>query len=233
MGKANIGHLIRTAPHNVHYKGDLTEQELEIARQLAPSIRQNQRNWIPIYVREISTRNYELVGSPIVLEATKIAEQDVVYGVQIDDLEDTQKQISTGENLLNSSSVTTDRSPSPVVDIIPLIKRVEQLEKQNDRLLEMVEKIHDRFVPDKSLFVNTEEEKSLKEKLSTVSGIGKKKLLIIVADIIKNRPFYSEQEFKNGVTGFHFKSKKKSNNKKPHPKLWENLIEEYDLKFDV
>lgn len=201
MGKANIGQLIRTALNNIHSQGELTETERSIANQIAPLIEQSQRNWIPIYVREISTQNYQLIGSAVVLEANKLAKQDIIYCIQVDDREETKNQIIKVQEILQDSQSASKS-----------ISKIQQ------------------HTLDRKLFVNQESQQSLKTKLAKVSGIGDKTASKMVEDILKKRPFSCEQEFRSSVTGFHAKAKSKAKVPK-HEQLWQSLNSVYILEW--
>ena len=51
-------------------------------------------------VKEIATHNYLLIGSPIMLEAVKMAEQDIVYCIQIGDDAETENQVVRARELI-------------------------------------------------------------------------------------------------------------------------------------
>lgn len=234
MVTRDTGRLITTATKNVRGDRELTSQERSIAQSMAPLIRQSKRNWLPIYVREISTHDYQLIDGFAILEATRLAEQKVVYCIQIDSSPETEEQIIKGQELFTQTNQTGGGNlPAASVDLMPLIKQIETMSKALNSQTEKIESIHAHVVPDKTLFVNIEDERSLTAKLTLVPGIGEATLPKIVNDILKNRPFYSDYEFKAGVTGFK-PPKTKSKAKRPkHEQLWKDLIEEYVLDWSV
>jgi hypothetical protein len=232
MVTRDTGRLITTATKNVRGHRELTSQERAIAQTMAPLIRQSRRNWLPIYVREISTHDYQLIDGLAILEATRLAEQKVIYCIQIDSSPETEEQIIKGQQLLTQTSQTGGGSlPAASVDLMPLLKQIETMSQALNNLGEKTEKIHAHLVPDKTLSINIEDERSLKTKLILVPGIGEATLPKVVGDILKNRPFYSEYEFKAGVEAF---KPKKSKAKRPkHEQLWKDLKEEYVLDWSV
>ena len=52
MGKGNIGSLIRTATKNISSGQTLTDNEQAIVSNLSIPMKEAQRNWHPIFVRE-------------------------------------------------------------------------------------------------------------------------------------------------------------------------------------
>lgn len=231
MATSDIGRLITTATKNIHYEREVTAQERSVASSIAPLIRQSKRNWIPIYVREISTHKYQLIGNPIVLEATKLAEQKVIYCIQLDDASETARYIlKSQEILLNPGDGNVSTT---AVDILPLLKKVEELEQKYNEQEERIKQIFARIVPNQTLAVNQEDKRSLTAKLSLVTGMGEKTLPQVVQVILANRPFYSEHEFKASVTAFK-PPKSKSRAKIPkNEKLWQALTSQYVLDFSI
>ena len=234
MVTRDIGRLITTATKNVSSDRDLSDEERAIAQNIAPLIRQSQRNWLPIYVREISTHDYQLIDGLAILEATKLAEQKVIYCIQVDSSPESEEQIIKGQQILTQTNQTGGGNlPTASYDSMPLMKQMEAIVKVLNSQVEKTDQIHAHVVPDKTLSVNIEDERSLKAKLFLVPGIGEATLPKVVGDIIKNRPFYSEYEFKAGVTGFK-PPKTKSKAKRPkHEQLWKDLTEEYVLDWSV
>lgn len=231
MAKSDIGRLITTATKNIYYARVLTAQEHSVASSIAPLIRQSKRNWIPVYVREISTHKYQLIGNPIVLEATKLANMKVIYCIQVDDASETENHILSSQEILVNSG--DGNAPAIAIDIIPLLKKVEELGQKYNEQGERIKQIFDRIVPNQTLAVNQEDKRSLTAKLSLVTGIGGKTLPQVVQDILANRPFYSEYEFKAGVTVFKpYKSKSRAKIPK-NEQLWQALKSQYVLDFSI
>lgn len=231
MATSDIGRLITTATKNIYYEWELTAQERSVASSIAPLIRQSKRNWIPIYVREISTHKYQLIGNPIVLEATKLAEQKVIHCIQLDDASETENHIlKSQEILLNRDD---GKTPTTTVDMMLLLKKVEELEHKYNEQRERIKQIFDRIVPNQTLAVNQEDKRTLTAKLSLITGMGEKTLTQVVKDILANKPFYSEHEFKASVTAFK-PSKSKSRAKIPkNEQLWQALTSQYVLDFSI
>jgi len=235
MVKKDIGRLIEALPENVNCHRELTSQERAIAQSMAPLIRQSRRNWLPIYVREISTHDYQLIDGLAILEATRLAELEVIYCIQIDSSPETEEQIIKGQQLLTQTSQTDGGNlPTATVDLMPLLKQIETMSKALNNLGEKTDKIHAHVVPDKTLSVNIEDERSLATKLSLVWGIGEGKLPKIVGDILKNRPFYSEYEFKAGVEAFKPPKKPPKAGSTPNSeRIWKDLKEKYVLDWSA
>lgn len=235
MVTRDIGRLITTATKNVRGDRELTPQERAIAQSMAPLIRQSRRNWLPIYVREISTHDYQLIDGFAILEATRLAEEKIIYCIQIDSSPETEEQIIKGQQLLTQTSQTGGGNlPTASFDSMPLMKQMEAVVKALNSLGEKTEKIHAHVVPDKTLSINIEDERSLATKLSLVWGIGEGKLPKIVGDILKNRPFYSEYEFKAGVEAFKPPKKPPQAGSTPNSeRIWKDLKEKYVLDWSV
>lgn len=230
MGKDSIGDYILAATKNVRYEADLTDREREVAGALAPLVRQVERNWIPILVREIATHDYLLIGSPIMLEAVKMAELDIVYCIQVGDDAETESQVVRAGELMSPGG---GGGAGATVDIMPLLKKVEESERRLDKMEKAIAQIFAHVVPDETLLVNLEDERSLQAKLSQVPGIGEATLPKVVGEILKNRPFYSEIELKGGVSVFK-PPKTRSKAKLPqHERLWRDLKSLYVLDFSL
>lgn len=104
MGLDSNGDYILAATKNVRFHRELTDNEKEAAATLAPLVRQVERNWVPILVREISTFDFLLIGSPVMLEAVKMAGLDIVYCIQIGDDKETALQVEKAGELLFGST---------------------------------------------------------------------------------------------------------------------------------
>ena len=231
MGKDSIGDYILAATQNVRYQVEPTDREREVAAALAPSVRQVERNWIPILVREIATHDYLLIGSPIMLEAVRMAELDIVYCIQVGDDVETESQVVRARELMSFGE--GGGGAGSAVDIMPLLKKVEESEWRLDKMEKAIAQIFAHVVPDETLQVNLEDERSLRVKLSLVPGIGEATLPKVIREILKNRPFYSEIELKAGVSIFK-PPKKPSKSKLPqHERLWRDLKHIYVLDFSV
>ena len=232
MGKDSIGDYILAATKNVRYETEPTDRERDVAAALAPLVRQVERNWIPILVREMATHDYLLIGSPIMLEAVRMAEQDIVYCIQIGDDAETESQIVKARELIEAFTEGS-AGTGATVDIMPLLKKVEESEQRLDKMEKAIAQIFAHVVPDETLQVNLEDKRSLEVKLSLVPGIGESTLPKVVGEILKNRPFYSELELKAGVSIFK-PPKTRSKAKLPqHERLWRDLKSLYVLDFSL
>ena len=230
MGKSSIGSYIRTAVKNVRYEAEPTDRERDIAAALAPLVRQVERNWIPILVREIATHDYLLIGSPIMLEAVRMSGQDIAYCIQVGDDAETESQIVRARELIESFA---EGSAGATVDVMPLLKKLEESERRLDKMEKAIAQIFAHVVPDETLLVNIEDERSLRAKLSQVPGIGEAKLPKVVGEILRNRPFYSEVELKGGVSIFK-PPKTRSKAKLPqYERLWRDFKSLYGLDFSA
>lgn len=258
MGTDNIGQLIRTATKNIYYERELTDEERSLANQLAPYIHQSERNWLPVYVREIGRHQYKLVGSPVVLEANKLAEQKVTYCIQVGTDEGIEVQIERGQYLPESNGRSNGDNHA---NLLPLMKRMEALEKQLASQNEKIEEILKQVVPAHSgnelysespavethaglalqppqtpnhisperepLHLNSDDERSLEDKLGRIPGIGEKTLPKAVREIIDQRPFRDESEFKAKVSLFKPPKKRSKASKPKSQQLWEALNKNY------
>lgn len=226
MGKANIGDLIKTATKNIRCDRELSKEERSFADNLAPFIAQNQRNWIPVFVRELGRHDYQLIGSPVILEANKLAGLEVTYCIQVDEDEEVKRQIEEG--LVSPNTVAVNGGNN---NLMPLMKRLEELEKQFKEQSEKVEQIFEQVVPDDRLAINQESKEILQAKLSPVPGIGEKTLPKMVKEIINQRPFYGEAELKARVS---FLKPTNSKAKRPrYEQLWEGIISLYKIEYTV
>lgn len=223
MGKANIGDLIKTATKNIYYERELSEEERSLATQLAPYIHQNQRNWTPVFVQEIGRHNYQLIGSPVILEANKLAGLEITYCIQVDEDENVKTQIE--------KSQISPVANSGKNDLMPLMNRLEELEKQLKQQNEKVEQIFQQVVPDDQLAINQESKELLQAKLSLVPGIGEKTLPKLIKEILNERPFYGAAEMKAKVS---FLKPTKSKAKRPrYQQLWEDITRLYQIDYTV
>ena len=93
------GKLITTALRNVHPSRDLTSEEEAIAALIAPSIAASRRNWIPVFVEEVETHNYTVVGSPVILQASRLAGLKLVHCIQVDEDPQVREQIRLFESI--------------------------------------------------------------------------------------------------------------------------------------
>lgn len=173
MSVTDIGKFIRTSIKNVHSEKKLTKQESTIASEISKFISKSQRNWLPVYVYQSDTYTYQVIGSPLLLEATKLAGLDKIYCIQIDNSEATKEQILEYQKILQpftleESLAVSHNSNTNVIDS----NRNYELQKQ-------------------CLYINQEDENSLKDKLIKIKFIGEK----TVNKIIINRPFHSESDF--------------------------------------
>lgn len=109
MSEFDVGRLIITATENIHLTRALTQRELQDAHKIASFLSTSKRNWIPLYVKELSVYNYELVANFIILEAAKIAGLEEIYCIQIDD------KIETEEQIINIQSVLTKENKTKIV----------------------------------------------------------------------------------------------------------------------
>ena len=225
MGKANIGELIKTATKNISYNREITEQEASLANELALSIREKGRNWVPVYVRELGRHNYQLIGSPVILEATKRADQKVAYCIQVDEDEGVANQIEKAQILQASDGNGSS------VDLTPIQRKLESIKQTLERQQDRAERIFQQVVPDTELLVNLEPQRTLEAKLGNVNGIGEKRLNSVVEDIINHRPFYDEFELKSGVK---LLQPKKTKAKNPlYQQLWKNITNAYRINYET
>ncbi|MFB6277350.1 MAG: hypothetical protein ABEI32_14525 [Halothece sp.] len=227
MASVNIGELIKTATKNIHYDRQLTEEELSLAQELAPHIRETGGNWIPVYVKEIEIHNFQLIGSPIILEANKIAEQKFTYCIPIGENKEVETQIQKGQSSFNQNNTNTGTNRD---NLVPLMKRIEELEKQFSEQNEKVNKIFKHVVPDDELLIDEGSKEHLENKLSRVPGIGEKTLPKLVDDILKKRPFHRYDEIRRKLNLFQ---PPKSKSKAPVPRsdqLWQAITSLYEIK---
>ncbi|NEP16668.1 MAG: hypothetical protein F6J97_07145 [Leptolyngbya sp. SIO4C1] len=209
MKVSDSGQLIFTAPKNISYNHKLTPQEQTAAESLANLIYENQRNWIPVYVVEEDLQEYRLVGNPLVLEATKLAQQDVVYCILLDESDSAVKQIEDGQSLIAKSEISFSLNKSNLdnsfPNLTPLVKNLEELNSNMNENLDLIQELLHEILPERSIKVNLESKANLLKILQEVSGIGEKTVLSIVSDILENRPFDSEPKIIAKVEKFHLK----------------------------
>lgn len=226
MAKDTIGRLMTTAPENIRYERALTDEERASAKILAPFFRETRRNWMPVFVRELKPYHFQLIGSPIIVEAVKMAELEEIIILEIDEDPLVEKQIVKYEELLSNKG----GSPLPSVDIMPLLRMIENLGKEVNHQTGMLEQIAAHIVtavPDNTLFINNEES-YLRDKLGQVPGMSPKTKTLeeVIKDIVKSQPFDSETDLKELVNKFTTKTGKES-------APFKNLKKTYTLDFSV
>jgi ParB-like chromosome segregation protein Spo0J len=122
MSKDDIGSMIRTATKNISGGQQLSQSEQAIVSNLAISMRESQRNWQPIFVRETGLYQFQLIGSSLILEAAKLAGLEVVYCIQVDESE------NTSQDIINIQNTIQGTGGESVMDLSPLLRRIDQLD---------------------------------------------------------------------------------------------------------
>jgi hypothetical protein len=231
MGKDNIGSLIRTATKNIHEEQPLTDAERAIVSNLAIPMKEARRNWYPIFVRETGELQFQLIGSSLILEAAKLAGLEVVYCIQIDESAETEKEIIDTQKLIQC----TGSSSTTAVDLSPLLRRIDTMEStvnHHSTALNDVFKYLSRLMPEEKLAINKDDEKLLRAKLEgRISQVGQGKIDKFIGDIIKNRPFHSDEELRYGVN--ILKPKKSKSASPVYERTWKSLVEQFDIDYSV
>lgn len=229
MSQDNIGSMIQTATKNISGGQPLSQSEQAIVSNLAISMRESQRNWQPIFVRETGLYQFQLIGSSLILEAAKLAGLEVVYCIQVDESE------NTFQDIINSQNTIQGTGGKLGTDLSPLLRRIDQLEttiNEHSTSLKDVFKYLDRLMPDEILAINKDTEKLLRAKLEgRISQIGKTKIEQFIEDIISNRPFHDDEDLRYRVK--LLKPKKSKSSSPIHEKIWKSLIEQFDIDYSV
>lgn len=107
MTDSDIGKRFSTAIKNIKSDRSLTPEERLKAEKISQLIdpTDNKCNWFPIFVREIGNRSYQLIGSSLMLEATKMAGAKIIYCIQIDNEPETEQQILKIEDILSKDII--------------------------------------------------------------------------------------------------------------------------------
>lgn len=226
MPQSQDGLLIQTISNNIHLERDPTPDEINLANSLAPEIRAAGRNWIPVFVLERKTNDYLLIGSPVVYEAAKRAEIKFISCIQI---HRRQEDLKSHIDRITKPSESSGLTPS-VVDIMPLVTRIEQLESGYQGLGSAINKVIAYFMPEEILDINHEEKELLTRKLLQISGLGIKSVSKISEDILKYRPFKDEFDLRDKVCIIGFPKKKSKPEQIPQAdKLFKALKTRYRL----
>jgi hypothetical protein len=231
MSKNNIGGLIYTATKNITGGQPLTEDERAVVSTLAISMKALQRNWQPIFVRETGLHQFQLIGNAIILEAAKLAGLEVVYCIQIDDSDQIEQEI------INTQQLTTRRGDTSIagVDLSPLLKRIDTMESavnEHSELLGDVLNYLKRLMPEETIAINKENKELLRAKLEgRISRIGSGKIKDFIDEIIKNRPFYTDDDlrYKIGI----FKPKKSKSSSPVHEVAWKSFVENFNIDYSI
>ena len=168
MSKDDIGSMIRTATKNISGGQPLSQSEQAIVSNLAISMRESQRNWQPIFVRETGLYQFQLIGSSLILEAAKLAGLEVVYCIQVDESENTSQDIMNFQNTIQGTGGESG------TDLSPLLRRIDQLEftiNEHSTSLKGVFKYLHRLMPDETLAIN----KSLSSLADVISALKEKR----------------------------------------------------------
>lgn len=222
MKVSNAGRVIFTTPSTISYDPSLTPQEQQIVSHLAPLIYKSGRNWLPVYVIEEDLQEYSLVGSPVVLEACKEAEQDIIHCILLDDEETTQQQIENGEKFIFQS--LKDDLPSTGITVLDE-QKIQSIQNTLVGQLEVFTRLSKQLMPSETLYINVLSKKELIQKLECVSGIGDKTAPQIAKDILNHRPFDSDIKLFGQVGKFHRKKDKSPS------KLFKAFKETYQLSW--
>ena len=229
MSKDDIGSMIRTATKNISGGQPLSQSEQAIVSNLAISMRESQRNWQPIFVRETGLYQFQLIGSSLILEAAKLAGLEVVYCIQVDESENTSQDIISIQNTIQGTGGESG------TDLSPLLRRIDQLEftiNEHSTSLKGVFKYLHRLMPDETLAINKESEQLLRAKLEgRISQIGEKTIDPFIKNIISNRPFHDDDDLRYRVK--LLKPKKSKSSSPVHEKVLKSLIEQFDIDYSV
>jgi predicted ribosome quality control (RQC) complex YloA/Tae2 family protein len=246
MTRLSEGNITRVAISKIRQPSVLTAQEQQWAEALAPLIQNAQRtiistigtdneiekpfNWVLVYVKELKKDDYELVGSPVVLAACKLAGLKSVYCLQLDHSEEATQQVLRSqqqqEPLTEKSGIDSEilRKRKKQLEakiekldraVSDFDKTIEALKKKQGTLREELQTLNQSFadfiqyvLPPESININTDSEAQLVACLQMVKGIDTT-AGGIAQEIIQKRPFASEDELARKVKLFWATSSKK------------------------
>ncbi len=242
MTRLAEGSIIQVGVKQIQQNYQLTPQDEKLATDLALFIHESTKvsisavggpdkvtrsyNWIPVYVKENGNRNYEIVGSPVVLEACKKAGLTIVNCLQLDHSKEAEKQVeylyrglvpnmenhngnhgnsngNTDLNLLDLKNLTRNIEVKLMADLKDLLAHyVNSLEAKIDTMIEIVTP-----PPRPKFYINNRSQDYLFEKLRSVKGFGGKTTPAVIQAIQKKDLFTSERELLQNVPQFWAKSR--------------------------
>jgi hypothetical protein len=104
MKWSDDGRMIHTCIRNIKYDSTLTTPaEMEQAKAIAKLIKGEGTNWVPAHVKQILPRKYQLIGSPVILEAVKLAGLDLIRCFQVPSA--SEQQILKIQKILESAQM--------------------------------------------------------------------------------------------------------------------------------
>ena len=243
MTRLAEGSIIQAGITQIQQNYELTPDDEKLAEELSLYIQTSRKesvsavggpgkitesyNWIPVYVKENGIRNYEIVGSPVVLEACKKAGLRIINCLQLDHSREASKQVeylfeglksngtTNGHNGGSRGSNGGDSSTLKTLFNTLELKLISELKDYKSNLEAKIENLISLLTPPPLpvLFVNEEiSVEALLDKLKIVTGFrGEGKTAREVAQAIKNRrPFTSEHELTQAVPAFLKKNKEHS-----------------------
>lgn len=87
MGLSDVGNLL-CLPFDEIEPGPLTEEHDFLIQEASNLLRSNQRNWLPVIVKETGIDQYEVVANSFVYEAASEAGLQKLWCILVDDSED-------------------------------------------------------------------------------------------------------------------------------------------------
>jgi len=258
MTRLAEGSIIQAGMTQIEQNYQLTPHDEELANILASYIKASKKvtisavgspskitepyNWIPVCVREHGNRNYQVVGSPVVLEACKKAGMNIVNCLQLDHSSEALQQVEYWFQALKEQTLNGTQGVAPLQlehYFKNLESRISDLEnKLSLKISDLETKVEvmkpSPLPPSQELSINqlSEEEKvevikpsplpqlsinqlseeELVQKLSFVRGFGGggQTARKFAQGIIKHRPFTSERELTQAVSGLLTKKKQPS-----------------------
>lgn len=261
MTRLAEGSIIQAGVKQIQQNYQLTPNEEKLANNLAESIKKSKKesisavggpskvtqsyNWIPVFVTENGNRNYEVIGSAVVLEACKKAGLTIINCLQIDHSPEAAEQVenlykalrrderpSNGTNGAATNGNNNINSPQ-LEEIFSNLERnmmtklkgfvIDSMSGLETKLDTVIDIITPPPLPE--LCINKVSEEELVEKLQDVKGFGEKTLPKVVKPILKHRYFTSDNELIKAVPELWSKSRKAPSQK------FNNLISTYKIDY--